>query len=78
MIKLNLNDDARVTLTKTGANIYNKWDRDTAYPGWKPKNLKAGDVLKEPLWQLFQTFGSCMYMGAPEMPFLNNLIEVTK
>lgn len=78
MTTLNLNVMATVTLTKTGASVYNKWDREAVHPGWKPKNLKCGDALTVPLWQLFATFGNCMYMSATEMPFLDNLIEVAK
>lgn len=71
---MNINDRFTAVLTKTGASIYNTWDAEFKYPGWTPKNLKEGDTLTCPLWQLFQIFGPWIHMGMIEVPFEDNKI----
>ena len=67
-MKINLNDrwrvTLRVTLTEKGARIYTSETGDTK---------QAGDIIKDSLWALFNTFGSEMHIGADPTFFKNEL-----
>lgn len=62
-MRLNLNEEVSVELTKSGADIYNSYWID-----YKDPSKKEGDVIKEQFWHLFQVFGEHIYLGC-EMPF---------
>jgi hypothetical protein len=75
---INMNTMTTVTLTAFGANERNwhyAWMRDQ-FPDVAPAQSKAGDVLTEPLWELFKIFGRNMGPGMPEVPFKNNEITL--
>lgn len=73
-MKININDTARVTLTSYGLNCYNQY-----YIGLNvhPEILK-NNVLEAPVWDIMLIFGRRMFMGAVEMVFVNNEIEIIK
>ena len=70
MKKININDMVKVQLTERGISHMRKndsvmtefhFDKDTK-------------IVETELWQLMNTFGDKMYMGAEQM-FKNNVIE---
>lgn len=67
-IAFNINWDATVTLTETGANQYNAAHEDfwQKYPEYA-KPVEAGHVLRDHLWHLMQVFGSKMFVGSKVM-----------
>lgn len=68
-MKLNLNERVSATLTQRGAEVWNAWESQFIGCSFTtPKYKQAGDVLKEPLWHLFQVFGSSIHMGC-QVPF---------
>lgn len=77
-MNININDSVSVTLTPSGAEIWNAKEEDTferfKHMEWfVPKYKQSGDVLKEQLWHLFQVFGSSIHLGG-DVPFENCLI----
>ena len=79
----NINEYVSVTLTKRGADIFNKneeyWEKQ--FPHWyvdgvrEKKRMNEGDVMKGQLWRLFQLFGEHIHLGG-EVPFKNCEIEM--
>lgn len=74
----NINDQCTVTLTEAGAKIYNEWGNQHKYPGSAPYRHADGFVLRTQLWSLMQIFGSHIYMGMAQVPFLNAKINIEK
>lgn len=63
-IEINLNDTVEVTLTEKGAEVYNKYlEGSYMYRQGLREQKKAGDVLKEQLWHMFQVFGPHIHLG---------------
>lgn len=73
-LKVNMNAQVQVVLTKYGAETLNKhysqFDTFGSY-----QNLNEGDAYKTELWQIMQIFGEGIYMGMPQAPFEGNVIE---
>jgi hypothetical protein len=70
-MKFNMNNYVEVVLTERGAEIYNEcWK---SYKSLLPK--KSGDVLKDPLWSIMETFGQHVGLGA-NSPFENCEIDL--
>lgn len=71
----NLNSPCRVTLTATGARIWNaRYDGLPGIP--KPEPVAAGAVVETELWNLMHEFGPHIHMGMFEVPFANNRMEI--
>jgi len=71
-MKFNINDRVIVDLTDFGKQILNKK---------APEKLIFCHMLpskkyKFQLWELMEIFGKYMYSGMPEIPFVNNEIEI--
>lgn len=63
---VNINDNVRVALTRSGArilNAYNGHDIDKS-------------VVEMQLWDVMAAFGPHLHMGMIESPFVNNVIEL--
>ena len=74
-MKINMNDSVRVTLTATGAQVYNKYLSQFTFSGRREPNTTEGYVLKTPLWDLMHIFGNSIYMGC-NVPFEFNVLEL--
>lgn len=73
---ININTICKVTLTKHGAEHYN---RIHAFLGkHAPAEKKEGDILEEELWSVMNDFGEVLYMGNNNLPFQNNSIEISE
>lgn len=71
----NLNAICRITLTATGARIWNaRYDAIPQIP--KPDPVAAGAVVETELWNVMNYFGPHIYMGMAEVPFHNNQMEI--
>lgn len=70
-MKVNLNDQVEVVLTKFGAKTYNEHLQQYNIAS----NKKEGDLLIEHLWQLMRIFGPTIMMGMHEVPFKGNTIS---
>jgi|AntDeeMinimDraft_6_1070357.scaffolds.fasta_scaffold20218_2 hypothetical protein len=68
--EINMNQIIEVKLTDYGKEIMKK-----KAPILYHHSTKNDHFVTE-LWQLFQTFGECMYNGNPEVPFVNNKIKI--
>lgn len=76
-MKFNLNDTATVTLTDTGARIYNAYQDQFLSLG--EPHVREGDKLKIQFWNLLQIFGGkSIYLGMPTLPFVDNVIELNE
>jgi hypothetical protein len=75
-MKINLNQQATIILTKYGAEKLNNYNKDLyeVYSIDILKEYKAGDTYKDQLWELFNIFNN-FYCGANPY-FLNNEIEL--
>ena len=79
---INMNDKCIVKLTSSGRKLL----EDHYAQFWKPVEIdETIRVLHKPddegnmqfqLWVLFEIFGPHLYLGMPEVPFLNNQIEL--
>lgn len=71
-MRINTNAQVTVTLTRTGALIYE------AHMGQFPSHVRerklAGDTLTTQLWGLMQVFGDGIHMGMGEVPFVDNVV----
>jgi hypothetical protein len=79
MMKFNINNYATVTLTATGAEIYNKRYDDVKQfmPSdyvFRNTNVTEGFILKTQLWVLFNDFGEYINIGMMS-PFKDGIIE---
>jgi len=76
----NMNASAEVILTKTGADVLNKFNkRYLQYDASHLLNIKTykeDDVYSSPLWEIMQIFGPEIYMGC-DVPFKDNNIKIT-
>jgi hypothetical protein len=71
MKKININDMVQVKLTERG--IRHMKENDSVMAEFHfDKNTKT---VRTELWQLMNTFGDTMYMGAEQM-FENNVVEI--
>jgi len=68
--EINMNQIIEVKLTDYGKEIMKE-----KAPILYHHSTKNDHFVTE-LWQLFQTFGECMYNGNPEVPFVNNKIKI--
>jgi hypothetical protein len=78
---VNINDPVWVQLTPFGQGLllghYNKF-QTTGMPQVERMHSFHDGVWKFSLWELMQVFGSCMFNGAVEMPFVNNEVFFEK
>ena len=76
MCKVNMNVMVAVILTEYGATLYNEYHAKYCYPAsWKIEPAVKDQQIRMPLWDLMQTFGGGIYMGVPQVPFEDNVIE---
>lgn len=77
-IQFNMNENVEVTLTKFGAKVINddRAEIRKLVPEYAPKAYSEGDVLKDQLWSVMQTFGPHIHMGMVEVPFKDNIITI--
>lgn len=67
-ISINVNQTCAVTLTQSGADLYN---RKT-----DPMHKRvAGDVWHAPLWEIMSVFGAYLHVGAP-LFFVENEVHI--
>lgn len=78
-MKIGLNSEVTVILTKYGAKLYNRYYRKfyVSAPSFECNAVDEGHVLKIELWHLMQIFGENMYNGNPEIPFKENSLTLT-
>ena len=76
-VKVNINVNASVRLTKKGAKIINDYyaDLHKDYPLIAAKNYKEGDVLVDQIYNIMYMFGSGLYCGADPL-FIDNEIVI--
>lgn len=77
-MQMNLNDSVRVQLTEEGKRIfYEHCHRDGMPPKMAleifQKHIKSQEFQ---LWELMNIFGKYMYNGNPNLPFVNNTLEI--
>jgi hypothetical protein len=65
--EININDMAEVVLSEYGADVYNKFYEQFKFH--RPAKKIEGDVLREQLWSLMQTFGPAISIGQ-QSPFV--------
>lgn len=73
-MKFNINDIAEVKLTEYGLVVLN---RHYLSSGVKPAGLNE-NVLEVPVWYLMFLFGNHLFMGATDIVFENNEIEIIR
>lgn len=73
-MKCNFNDQATVTLTEFGAWYYTR--HLAQFPPICRKVYRTGEKVRMPLWEIAQIFGSLLFNGAPQTPFLENTLEI--
>ena len=76
-MKLNVNADCYVKLTPAGLERFYKKQRDLGITGnmmRHPDKVDKTNWCRFHIWDLMQTFGDMMFMGATELPFENNSI----
>lgn len=71
-VRINVNQRATVQLTPYGIKLWN----DYIGPQWPDLQVPAHGLLTTQLWGLMHVFGHCFYIGAPQMPFVNNDLEI--
>ena len=76
MTQLNLNTMCEVTLTLYGARVHNQYLRPLKAANSKIQLVRAGQVMRTPLWQLMIYFGPHLKMGFGDMPFVSNEIRI--
>jgi len=77
-MKFNINDKATVRLTEAGKRILR--DHHAGLPAdlreyFRPR-WETDEPVEFPIWDLMHVFGPALYMGAPEMPFVRNEVEM--
>lgn len=81
-IEVNMNDIAIVTLTPYGVEILIEYYTKYRFLEIREKQLNIANYnsltseFKTHLWELFQIFGKCMYMGNNDIPFKANIILI--
>ncbi len=76
MIKVNINEDIEIRLTREGRRVYRAhWKKYHL----RPPSLKksGGRWVRFHLWDFMHTFGDVMYMGAPAV-IVGNIIRIQK
>jgi hypothetical protein len=73
-MKVNANEAVSVTLTMTGAAIYNDWMGQ--FPHNIRERVQPGQTIKLPLWSLMQIFGPSIHMGMHQVPFVDNVMDL--
>ena len=68
-MKVNINDEVRVKLTRLGRRMYSEWQESTFNPPTKD------GMLNIQIWSLMEIFHPAMHMAA-RPAFVDNLIEV--
>ncbi len=68
-IAININRQVEVTLTEYGRRILREHYRGLHWT----QPLPSGPA-RFTLWELMNTFGPCLFMGAPSLPFEGNAI----
>ena len=84
-MKVNINRETKVVLTKKGAEIMNEYIKtDYAVSMLSDKQLiavfgkssfKENDIYKAPLWEIMHIFGGSIDMGC-DIPFVDNDIDI--
>lgn len=73
----NINTIAKVTLTRHGAMIFNHyWRASGVAEKHCPETATTGTVIELELWHIMRIFGHAMFNGAPDVPFVENKIEL--
>jgi hypothetical protein len=72
-IELNMNDEVNLILTKTGAKIYNEY-----FKGLPQNKYGFGDQLRMPIWEVMLVFGQHLFLGIPEVCFIDNKLWISK
>ncbi len=72
--RYNVNTQCRVTLTDSGAGIYNEYLK-TLPSFCRPAYVSAGCSVEESLWKIMSVFGAHMFCGG-SIPFEGNKIEI--
>lgn len=77
--EININDRVKVTLTKHGAEVFNKFYEDLHKdcPVVEEMHCEEGYVLETQLHELMLIFGRSLTVGSA-IPFEKNCIEVTR
>lgn len=74
-MKLNVNVSVEVSLTPIGVEAL-KRDREGIPNVEWDFDVKKGNRISWPLWELMRVFGPLMVMGASQVPFVDNAIEI--
>jgi len=78
-MEININIPCTVTLTKFGADHLNKYFAELA--SWshnEPSRIyKEDDEFETPLWDIMCIFGKTLYMGTYDLPFKENVIDLS-
>ena len=81
MVSINCNTEVIVKLTPYGRQVWIDWHTQLGlnYKEYE-FNFKKGTkyTLIIPIWELMNIFGKYMYMGNPDVPFVNNEIKMYK
>lgn len=83
-VTINMNVQSKVTLTKAGADIINKYyknifsDHSDYIKKFNLKIYKEGDIFESVFWELFEIFGPSIHMAMLEVPFKDNVIILNK
>ena len=76
MLKVNINEDIEVRLTREGMRIYRAyWKKYHLRP--LPLKKSSGCWVRFHLWDFMHIFGNAMYMGAPAI-IVGNIIRIPK
>ena len=81
-IEVNMNDIAIVKLTPYGVEIFMTYHSKYRFLEIRENQLNIANYdsvtseFKTHLWELFQIFGECMYMGNNDIPFQKNIIFI--
>ncbi len=74
---MNLNDNVKIILTETGADIKNAREKyyESIIPNYKARTYKEGCEVKTQLWCLFEEFGEHISITC-KTPFKDNEISI--
>lgn len=73
---INLNTIVKVTLTREGMREWVEWNAQFRMAALPPPGEFIPEALEVPLWELMQIFGPKIYHGMPEVPFIDNKVEI--
>lgn len=77
MIRVSLNDDIEIRLTKEGRKIYKRYCQKYGEYGYDPMKKAKGHRVRVQLWEFMNIFGSQMFMGA-EAVIVGNTIRIPR